>query len=319
MNTLLRNILFALLVAAAPTVVYAEVIDGIAAVVNDEIVTTHEVDKTAALMARDEARKSGPDTEKATLKTLALDQLIDKDLIEQKIRELDIKVSDDDVRQAIEDVKKQNNLTQDALVAALSGQGLTFDQYRAQMKDQLERLRLMGQEVRSKIQVGDRELRDYFDANKKRFSEEMFQARHIFFRITDKTPTDNVKKIMAKAMDVLQEARSGKDFAALAKAYSEDALTAKDGGELGTFKKGEMLPEIETAVAAMHPGEISDLVITPAGFHIIELEKRFFTKTKSFEEVKGELEEQLYRKKSEERFNQWLADLRKGAAIDRRL
>lgn len=308
-----------LLLAATPSVVSAEVIDGIAAIVNDEIVTTHEVDKAATLMAREEVRKSGPATEKPQLQSLALDQIIDKNLIDQKIRELDIKVSDEDVHQAIEDVKKQNNFTQDALVAALSGQGLTFDQYRAQMKEQLERLRLMGQEVRAKIQVGDGELKDYFEANTKRFSEEKFQARHIFFRINEKTPPDEVKKIMAKAMDVLQEARSGKDFAALAKTYSEDTLTAKDGGELGTFKKGEMLPEIETAVAAMQPGEIGDLVITPAGFHIIELEKRFISKTKSFDEVKGELEEQLYRKKSEERFNQWLADLRKGAAIDRRM
>jgi peptidyl-prolyl cis-trans isomerase SurA len=319
MNTFLRTTMIMLLVAAAPAAVSAAVIDGIAAIVNDDIVTTHEVDKASALMARDEARKSGPATDKTALQTLALDQIIDKNLIEQKIRELDIRVSDEDVHQAIEDVKKQNNLTQEALVAVLSGQGLTFDQYRAQMKEQLEQLRLMGQEVRAKIQVGERELRDYYEADKKRFSEEKFQARHIFFQINEKTPPDDVKKIMHKAMDVLQDARSGKNFADLAKTYSEDALTAKDGGELGTFKKGEMLPEIETAVTAMQPGQISDLVITPSGFHIIELEKRFVSKTKTFDEVKGELEEQLYRKKSEERFHQWLAELRKAAAIDRRL
>ncbi|HEX9023785.1 MAG TPA: peptidylprolyl isomerase, partial [Geobacteraceae bacterium] len=108
----------------------------------------------------------------------------------------------------------------------------------------------------------------------------------------------------------------GKDFADLAKQYSDDQLTAKEGGELGTFKKGETLPEIEKTVEAMTPGDISDLVKTPAGFHIIKLEKKFVKSVKSFDEAKGEIEDLLYRKKSEERYNQWIADLRKAAAIE---
>ncbi|HEY6874581.1 MAG TPA: peptidylprolyl isomerase [Geobacteraceae bacterium] len=305
-----------LLLAALPSVAAAEVIDGIAAIVNDNPITTYEVDREAALITREAARKSAPTDEGAKLRTTALNQLIDKRLAEEKIKELDIKVSEEELRQAIDDVMKQNNLTQETLVAALQAQGLTFDQYKAQLREQIERLRLMGQEVRSKVQVGDKEVREYYDANLARFGNEMFQARHIYFKIDDKTPPADVKRTMATAMSVLQEARSGKDFAELAKKYSDDQLTAKDGGELGSFKKGEMLPEIEETVATMQPGEISDLVSTPAGFHIIKLEKRFVKSTKSFEEAKGEIEELLFRKKSEERYNQWIADLRKGAAIE---
>jgi len=201
-------------------------------------------------------------------------------------------------------------------VSALQSQGLTFDQYKAQLREQLERLRLMGQEVRSKIQVGEQEIREYYEANQKQYGDEMFQARHIYFAITEKTPEADVKRIMATAMSVLQEARNGKDFGELAKKYSDDQLTAKEGGELGAFKKGEMLSEIEHTVEAMQPGDISDIVITPAGFHIIKLEKKFAKNLKPFDEVKGEIEELLYRKKSEERFKQWAVDLRKGAAIE---
>lgn len=301
---------------ALPAVAAAEVIDGVAAIVNDELVTTYEVDRELSLMASEAARKAGPTLEKTQLRAAALNRLIDKKLTEQKIRELDIRVSDEELRQAIEEVRKQNNLTQEALVAALLAQGLTFDQYKAQLREQMERLRLMGQEVRAKIQVGEKEVRDYYDANLKRFSDEMFQARHIYFRVDDKTPPDEVKRIMATAMTVLNEARSGKEFAGLAKKHSDDQLTAGEGGDLGTFKKGEMLPEIENTVEKMNPGDISELVTTPAGFHIIKLEKRFARTVKTFDEVKGEIEELLYRKKSEERFNQWTADLRKGAAIE---
>ncbi len=121
---------------------------------------------------------------------------------------------------------------------------------------------------------------------------------------------------MTRAMIVLQEARSGSDFAELAKKYSDDPQAAKDGGELGTFKRGDMIPAIEDNVVSMNSGEISDLVNTPAGFHVIKLEERTPGKARTFEEAKVEIEELLYKKKSEERFNQWLAEMKKAAAIE---
>jgi len=305
-----------LFLSALPAVAAAEVLDSIAAIVNDDLITTYDIDRETALLLKEAAKKSAPAVAQAQPPADTLNQLIDRKLSEQKIRELDIKVSDEELRQAIDDVKKQNNFTQEALVAALQAQGISFDQYKGQLREQIERVRLMGQEVRAKIQVSEKEVRSYYEANLSRFSDEMFQARHIFFMINEKMADVDVKRIMATAMNVLQEARSGKDFAELAKKYSDDHLTAKEGGELGTFKKGEMLPEIENTVAAMKPEDISDLVITPAGFHIIKLEKRFTKNAKTFDEAKAEIEEILFRKKSEERYNQWLADLRQGAAIE---
>jgi len=299
-----------------PSLAAAERIDGIAAVVNGELITTYELDKEAASIVKNAEKRPGPTLEKAEIRAAALNQLIDKKLVAQKIKELDIKVSDEEVRQAIDDVKKQNNLSPEALVAALNAQGLSFDQYRTQIREQMEHLRLMSQEVRSKIQVGEKEMQEYYEANYKSYSEEMFQARHIFFSIGQKAPESDVKRITATAASVLQEIRNGKDFAELAKKYSDDSSTAKDGGDLGTFKKGEMLPDIEQVLERMKPGDVSDLVKTSAGLHIIKLEKRFVKSTKTFDDAKGEIEETLYKKKSEERFRQWSADLKKNAVID---
>ncbi len=305
-------------IALLPVTAGAELISGIAAIVNDDVITTFEVEKEAALVAKEmEKRSPAEAADKTALSKTALNRLIDKKLIEQKIKELDIRVSEEEVRQSIEDVKKQNKLTQEALVAALAAQGLTFDQYKTQLKEQLERLRLMSQEVRAKIQVGEREMREYYDANRAKYGEEeFFHARQIYFKIGKDAPVSEVERVTAKAVKVLQEAKSGKDFAELAKKYSDDPAAAKDGGDLGTFKKGDMIPEIERAVDTMKPGEISDLVRTPAGIHIIKLEERTKGKAKPFEEVKAEIEDFLYKKKSEDRFNQWVTDLRKGAAIE---
>lgn len=114
---------------------------------------------------------------------------------------------------------------------------------------------------------------------------------------------------------MLVEARNGKNFAELAKKYSDDA-SAKDGGDIGTFKKGEMLPEFDNVLAKLNPGEVSEVFATQSGLHIVQLEGRSHGELVPFEKVKGEVEDALYKKKSEERFNQWLADLRKSASID---
>lgn len=318
MTKLFKLIFLIVVFGALSAVAQAAVIDGIAAIVNDDVITNYDVAKGVALLVN-EAKKKGQSVPADTLqlRTTVLNQLIEKKLIDQKIKELGITVGEDELRQTIEDVKKQNNMTQENLVSALQAQGISFEQYKAQLREQLERMRLMGQEVRSKIQVGEKEIRAYYDANLQKFGEEeLFRARHIFFRVNKDASPAEIKRIKAHAQQVLAEAKSGKDFAELARKYSDDLQAAKDAGDLGTFKKGDMLPAIEETVDKMKPGEISSLVSTPAGFHIVKLEERSLGNAKPFEAVKGEIEETLYKMKSEKRFDQWLADLRKGATIE---
>jgi peptidyl-prolyl cis-trans isomerase SurA len=316
MATIIKILLISLLLL--PLSARGETIDGIAAIVNDDIITMLDVDKESVALTRELEKKPPKDpVDKTKIRASALNRLIDKTLVDQKIKELDIKVSEEEVRQSIEDVKKQNNLNQEALVTALAGQGLTFDQYRAQLKDQLERIRLMSQEVRAKIFVGEREVREYYEANKAKYGEEeLYHARHIFFKLDRKADATELKRVMDSAAAVLKEVNAGKDFAELARKHSSDPAAERNGGDLGTFKKGEMLPEIESSVIAMKPGEISELVKTPSGFHIIKLEEKTKGTARPFEELKAEIEDMLYKKKSEERFNQWVSELRKGASIE---
>lgn len=303
------------LLAVTTGFAHAKQISGIVAIVNDEVITATDLEREYAQIQK-EAEKL-PAAEKVGLKSAALNRLVDKKLVEQKIRELDIKVGDEEVRLAIEDVKKQNNLTQAALEQALATQGLSFAQYQVQLKEQLERMRLMSQEVRSKIQVGEREMRDYYESHRAEFGgSETFHARHIFFKVPPKASAEEAAKAEKLATEVLAKARAGEDFAELAKKYSQDPGAAKDGGDLGSFKRSDMLPEIGDTVAAMKPGEISSLVSSPAGLHIIKLEQKNQEKGRSFEEVKDSIEEQLFKKKSDERFNQWVKDLRAAATID---
>lgn len=300
--------------AAAPGKLH----NAVAAVVNDEIITLYEVNREAAsVISENEKKTTLDDAMRSRIRHEVLDTLVDKKLVEQKIKELNIKVAEEDIQQAIEDVKKQNNLTQEALLKALAGQGLSYDQYHDRLREQLEKLKLVSMEVRSKIQVGDTEMREYYDANQAKYREEdTFRARHIFFKTGEKASAADIKAAMTKALMVLAETKNGKDFSELAKTYSEDPAARNDGGDLGLFKKGDMQPELEQPIMALKPGEVSELINTPLGLHLIKLEERIAGKQKPFESVRSEIEELIYRKKSDERFSQWAKELRAKASIE---
>lgn len=296
-----------------------DIINAVVAVVNDDIITLYDVNREAQ-PAIGEAEKKAvlDDAARSRIRRTTLDRLIERKVTEQKIKELNIRVSEEEIRQAIDDVRKQNNIpSQEALVAALAGQGLSFDQYRAQLQEQIEKLKLVSMEVRAKVQVGETEMRDYYSANQAKYTEdESFRARHIFFKSGEKATPEEIQRSKATALAVLADARVGKDFAELAKKFSEDPAARKDGGDLGSFKKGDMQPELEKAILSLKEGEISELVTTPIGFHIIKLEARTPGTTKPFESVKAEIEETIYRKKSEERFSQWAKELRAKASVE---
>lgn len=295
------------------------VTNAIVATVNDDIITLHDVVREAQPAISEAENKTAlSDAARSQIRRTTLERLIEKKLTDQKIKELNIRVSDEEIRQAIDDVRKQNNIpNQEALVAALAAQGLSFDQYRTQLQEQIEKLKLVSMEVRAKVQVGETEMRDYYTANISKYTEEeTFRARHIFFKTGEKATKADIERSKATAQAVLADAKSGKDFAELAKKFSEDPAARKDSGDLGDFKKGDMQPDLEKTIISLKPGEVSDLVSTPIGFHIIKLEARTAGKAKPFENVKSDIEEFLYRKKSEERFSTWAKDLRGKASIE---
>jgi len=122
------------------------------------------------------------------------------------------------------------------------------------------------------------------------------------------------ERLRTKAESVLRQLRNGGDFAALARQYS-DGPSAETGGLLGTFQPGELLPGFEEAAAQLQPGQISDVVRTRIGFHIIRLEARQAAGMKPFAEVQEELKLEILRDKTERKYQEWLESLRQQAYI----
>lgn len=148
--------------------------------------------------------------------------------------------------------------------------------------------------------TGD-DMRRYYDDHIAEYRhEQQVRARQILFRLKEDAAEEEIAKARSEAEKVLAEARKGKDFAELARKYSQDTATAKNGGDLGAFARGQMLEPFSDAAFAMKKGEISDLVETPDGFHIIKVEEIIPEKTTSFEEARSGIEQAVKRQKARE-------------------
>ena len=165
-------------------------------------------------------------------------------------------------------------------------------------------------------EISNEEMKKYYDDNKNEFYKDEVKASHILIKTIDENNNElsDKKKEEAKkkAEDILKKIKSGEEFAKLAKEYSEDG-TASQGGDLGFFTKGEMVPEFEKAAWELKPGEVSDLVKTQYGYHIIKVTDKV-DKQLSFDEVKDTIKGMLLN----EKFNKNIEDLVKEAKITRK-
>src|SRR5262249_37268829 len=165
--------------------------------------------------------------------------------------------------------------------------------------------------LRPEVKVSDDELRQYFEQHKDEYTlPERVKAQHILFKTQGKTP-EEIEKIKEKARGVLERAKKGEDFGALAKQFSEDS-TAASGGDLGDFGRGQMVPEFERSAFGLGVGAISDLVQTQFGIHIIKVNGKQERRERSFDELKEAIRPIVETRKAEQR----ASELAQQAAVD---
>ncbi|MES1207240.1 MAG: peptidylprolyl isomerase, partial [Pseudomonadota bacterium] len=306
------------LALAAPAA-KARVVERVAAVVGDSIVLASEVEERVAPLLVDANQIRDPDKRAArssALRREVLDRLIDDELIVQQAAELKLSISNEQVDASIEEIKKQNNLNDDQLREALRGQGMTMAAYRADLKRQLLRFRVLNIAVGSKVNISDDEVRAYYERHMKDGTNVQVRASHVFISIPEGADAQVVAEKQAQAQKILERAKAGEDFAKLARESSDDAATRADGGDLGYFGK-DMLPKpIEELVFAMQVGDIRGPIRADRGFHVIKLVDRKVKDPKPFDEVKDDIRMQLRQKDMERQTKSYLADLRKKTLVD---
>lgn len=292
-----------------------KLVDRIVAVVNDEIITFAELETATKLYMEEGASE---EKKKATMAGF-LDQMISDKLVSQQVTEAKISAGDEEVDRAIKDILRQNNITDAELRQAVESRGMSFGQYREDLKQQLIRLKIIDLKVRSRVQISDQEVKNEYDRlATTEAREEMISLRHIFFRWSDAANPAERTRVLTAANEARDRVKKGEDFAAVAKSLSEGP-TASNGGDLGEVTTKGLLPELAKAIQGLPNGEVSAPVETKNGVHLVRVDARRTKAADGFAEKRQEIYQRLYTAEVDRQMKLWVEELKASAAIDVRL
>ncbi len=296
----------------------AVLLDRVVAVVSKEVITWSELYKMMENEAADQVRALKEEERLKIFKdseAAFLEKLVDIKLQIQEARRLGLDVTTEEVTEAVENIKKKYSLTDNALEESLKKEGLSFEEYKKRLAEQIVISKVVSQQIRNKVVVSEEEVKKYMEANKESFTDgETFKIKQIFLG----RPKDDadIKVIEDRASIIIQRLKAGEDFSILAEEYSED-LSGKLGGDLGFIKKSQMAKEFIDALNSMKVGEFSNPFRTEKGLHIIKLEEK--VAAQSTDEARESVLKQLTESQFSERYKSWIKGLREKAYIVIRL
>lgn len=250
-----------------------------------------------------------------------LEQFITDKLMEAEVREAGIRITDVEVDRYIEQVKKNNRLSDEDFKATLAREGLNLASYKISVKTEMEKAEVLDRQVKRKVSITDEDVERYYKLNSKNYrTNERARIRHILLALSEKAPADQVDAVSAKARELYQRIAAGEEFAAIAQEHSEGAGRA-NGGEIGWVNKGTLIAGLEeVAFEKLKPGQVSEPFRTSMGMHIVKLEAREAGSVLPLATVAPKIKQELLNKALEERFAKWLkSDLRRKHRVDIKL
>ena len=290
------------------------------ALVNGVPIMGADLEREITAAVRYQASQGQPmdDAQRGQLRGAVLENLIAKELIYQECAKLKITLDEGVVNSQLDTLKK-GFPSEEEFKTKLSALNLTEEILRAQFERGFLIQKYVETQIVKDISVVDLETRKYYDDNTQLFAtQEQVRARHILISVDEKAE-DKAKAqeaACAKLMPLKERIEKGEDFATLAKEHS-DCPSAKEGGDLGFFGHGQMVPEFDKAAFALKPGEVSDIVKTEFGCHLIKVEEKRPAGTMPYEEVKDKLEQGLKQQKIQAAVGKKIEELKAGATIER--
>ncbi len=288
----------------------ARITNRIVATVGNQIVTSLNLLQAISVEQQLDDFNALSRAEQNTIKRKKLDELVDNLLITVKAKSLGITVSDENVDATIERVLQQNHMTQEMLEKALANQGLSFTSYRNKIASDLLRARFVSKVVKANIIITHQEVIDYAKAHDLCSTEESVTLAQIFIPNNSANAVDGTKNEIWKK--IRKNLKNEENFYALASEYSEGPAAAK-GGRLGTFKRGNLLDEIEEEAYKLSLGEASDVIKSSLGYHMIMVSNRTGANEENSLTPTAEesIKETLYNEKLEEAVKKLSQDLRR--------
>ncbi len=305
MKRILFTAVLVLLIASSITNA-REQVDRVVLVINEEIITLTEF--------MNEAEKNGINMEEAGMEYKFLEQIIDKTIVEQEAKQAGITVSDEELDFTLKEMKSRFKLDETEMEKALEKQNMTEESFREQWRFQLLTQKLMEAKVKGNVAVTDQEVKEYYQQTYGDYEEGVSEIRIAHILILNNGPD-----ALRKATKIADEAKAGEDFPKLAKEYSQDTMSAQNGGDLGYFKKGDLVESLEFAVKDVQINEIVGPVESPGGYHIIKVLDKKDSKIGIPQSYSNEIRNTIYSQKAEEMLKNYLKNIKETAYIERKL
>jgi len=291
---------------------------GKVAVVNGAEISQEDVDRELNL-ARQRLLtrgKSLSDSELVELRKGVLENLINQELLYQQSRNMGIQLDEAAVQEQLKKIKGQFP-SEELFKSTMSKMGLSEAIIESQLERGMAIQKLIETEFAAKATVSEKEAKTYYDRHPDFFREpEQVQASHILIKVDSEAEKSKKNEARQKIVRIQERVEKGEDFAALAKEFSEDPSSGK-GGDLGYFGRGQMVKPFEDAAFALKRGEVSDIVETPFGYHLIQVVDKKPETTLAYDDVKERIERYLKNIKVEEAVKPYVEKLKKDAIVER--
>jgi peptidyl-prolyl cis-trans isomerase SurA len=296
------------------------VVEEIVARVNNQIITLSDYQKTNTGLEQEVQQDCQNCTQQRIAAEVAerrknlLRDMIDQQLLIERGKDMDINVETDLVKR-LDEVRKQNNLaTMEDLEKAVESQGLVWEDYKNQLRNNLLTQQVISKEVGGRMDIGNDEVKKYYEAHKQDYNRpEQVELAEISLSTEDKSP-EEIAAVHTRADDLHNRLVKGEDFSTLAKRYSQGP-SAQDGGDLGTYERGQLAKQLEDAVFGLDKGQFTDVIQTKTGFEILKVQDHFQAGLQPLEKVEGEITNILYRQKMQPALRAYLAQLREESYV----
>ncbi|MGH7950020.1 MAG: peptidylprolyl isomerase [Candidatus Binataceae bacterium] len=274
----------------------------IVASVDGDPITQRDVEAFASALGRPVSSNPNDESYKAALKGI-----ITQKMLESEVNQYTDRVEESHVDRYIEELRKDKNLTDGQLRAEVQRSGMSYDEFRRHARLELEKMMMLDQEVRQKVAVAPEDIKAYYESHPDEFTvkQERYRIAQVLVALPADAKSETVTTAKAKAEAVRERASSGGDFADLARRFSDDA-SKSNGGDLGWFKPDEILEEIMVAVKPLKPGEVSPVVQTKHGFHVLKLVGHEMPGVRPLEDVTGEVRNKLIDAAAQQRYQTWV-------------
>ncbi|MGD0962876.1 MAG: peptidylprolyl isomerase [Candidatus Acidiferrales bacterium] len=296
------------------------IVEEIIARVNNQIITRSDFQKADVSLRDDIARacQNCPadkiNTEYKEKQQDLLRDLIDQQLLVERAKDMGLSVETDLIKR-LDEIRQQNNLaTMEDLEKAVESQGIAWEDYKTQLRNGLLTQEVIRQQVGGRMDIGSDEVKKYYEDHKDQFNRpEQVELGEIFLSTEGKSP-EEIAAVRTKADDLHNRVAKGENFVEIAKRYSE-GTTAKDGGDLGRFERGQLAPQLEDAVFQMDKNGVTDVIQTKTGFEVLKVLNHFDAGLQPLDKVEGEITNRLYSQKMEPALRKYLAELREESYV----